>query len=362
MKNNLTILLTIFNRSEYTLRWINTYIDKSCPFQVFICDGGNDKNLEEKLTKLSERYEKITYQKFNYYENYNNFYEKFYFAVENIKTKYIYIAEDDDYLIYENIYNSIKFLDQNDDYVCSGGKNFEITPYNQNLFKKFLVISEENQKVFSSDDENVEERIKKMLQNIYSNYNCVFRRDAILEIFKNLYEKNNINLWVSELIFILHTCLIGKIKRFPHIEYIKIANVENSSSYNFFKSINLFKLITSKKFSIENYDILTLFNFKDFDENESKNIETLINNNLSMFWEKLIYEKFERDKLSKKFFYFFKNILKHLKIFDLIKFFSVYLNNDYSLNKNIYFVKKNQKEKISEIELKYFREILNANK
>ena len=81
-------------------------------------------------------------------------------------------------MIYENIYNSIKFLDQNDDYVCSGGKNFEITFYNQNLFKKFLVISEENQKVFSSEDENAEERIKKMLKNIYSNYNCVFRRGS----------------------------------------------------------------------------------------------------------------------------------------------------------------------------------------
>ena len=168
--------------------------------------------------------------------------------------------------------------------------------------------------------------------------------EVILEIFKNLYEKNNINLWVSELIFILHTCLIGKIKRFSHIEYIKIANVENSSSYNFFKSINLFKLITSKKFSIENYDVLTLFNFKNFNENESQNIETLINNNLSQFWEKLIYEKFERDKLSKKFFNFFKNVLKHLKIFELIKFILVYFNNNYSLNKIFILLKKTKRK------------------
>jgi hypothetical protein len=107
---------------------------------------------------------------------------------------------------------------------------------------------------------------------------------------------------------------------------------------------------------------LTLFKFKNFNENESQNIETLINNNLSQFWEKLIYEKFERDKLSKKFFNFFKNVLKYLKIFELIKFILIYFNNDYSLNKNIYFVKKKQKEKISEIEIKYFREILNENK
>lgn len=362
MKNNLTILLTIFNRPDYTLKWINTYIDKSCPFKVFICDGGNDKNLEEKLTQLSKYHEEITYQKFNYYENYENFYEKFYFAVKKIETDYVYIAEDDDYLIYENINNSIKFLNQNTDYVCSGGKNFEISVYNQNLFKKFLIISDENQKVFNSDDENFELRVKKMLQNIYSNYNCVFRREALLEIFKNLYEKNNMNLWVSELIFILHACSLGKIKRFSHIEYIKIANIENSSSYNFFKGSNLFKLITSKKFSTENYDILNLLKFKELNKNDFENIEKLINDNLSKFWEKLVYEKFEKEKLSKKLFYSFKNILKNLQVFDLIKFILIYFNKNYLFNKNIYFIKKNQKEQINELELKYFREILNQKK
>ena len=50
-KNDVTLLLTIYNRREFTLRWID-FIEKfNCPFNIYISDGGNDKYLQRKLEK-----------------------------------------------------------------------------------------------------------------------------------------------------------------------------------------------------------------------------------------------------------------------------------------------------------------------
>lgn len=364
MKNKLTILLTIFNRPKHSLRWINFYIRKSSPYEVFICDGGNDKVLEDELKKIAQNNSKVYYEKFRYYENFENFHEKFFYAVNKIKTEYIYLAEDDDFLIFQNLDKSIKFLDQNKDYVCCGGKNFEMSIYNENMYKNFAVISEENTNIFSVENAKPADRVKKMVQKVYSNYNCMFRREALVKIFKNLNDLNGFNLWVSELIIILHTCVLGKIKRLDHIEYIKIANIENSSSYSFFKNTDLFSLITSKKFSYENYNVLNLFKDASFNKDNFVAIEKLINLNLSTFWKKLIEEKItvENQSSELKIYNNIKKFLKILKIFDKIKFLSMLLNKNYTFKKNTYFVRNNQKENIGDLEINYIKEIINLKK
>jgi glycosyltransferase domain-containing protein len=364
MRNKLTILLTIFNRPKHTLSWLDFYIRKSSPFEVFICDGGNDKTLEDELKKIAQNNSKIYYEKFQYYENFENFHQKFFQAVNKIKTEYIYLAEDDDFLIFQNLDKSIEFLDQNKDYVCCGGKNFEMSIYNENLYKNFAVISEQNINIFSVENATPADRVKNMIQRVYSNYNCMFRREVLASIFKNLNDINGFNLWVSELIIILHTCVLGKIKRLDHIEYIKIANIENSSSYSFFKNTDLFSLITSKKFSHENYNVLDLFKDASFDKDNSTVIEKLINNNLSEFWRKLIEEKItiENQSLKLKIYNNIKKILKILKIFDKVKFFLMILNKNYTFQKNTYFVKKKQKENIGVLEINYIKEIINLKK
>ena len=99
INNDVTLLLTIFNRRQFTLRWID-FIEKfNCPFNIYISDGGNDKLLQKKLEKIAKKNKKITYKKFTYYKNYKNFFEKYYLSTKEIKTKYTYICEDDDFLI-----------------------------------------------------------------------------------------------------------------------------------------------------------------------------------------------------------------------------------------------------------------------
>ena len=51
MKKNsdITILLTIFNRIDYTNKWLDYAELSTFPFKIFISDGGNIKNIKKKL-------------------------------------------------------------------------------------------------------------------------------------------------------------------------------------------------------------------------------------------------------------------------------------------------------------------------
>ena len=62
--------------------------------------------IERKLKNLAKNNSKIKYKKFTFYKNYQKFHEKFYLATKDIKTKYTYLCEDDDFVIFENIKKS----------------------------------------------------------------------------------------------------------------------------------------------------------------------------------------------------------------------------------------------------------------
>jgi hypothetical protein len=150
----------------------------------------------------------------------------------------------------------------------------------------------------------------------------------------------------------------GKIKRVRYLTYVKTANMENSSSYAYFKYINLFKFITNNKFAEENYSILNFLKKKI----SSKNLLTLkkeINNNLSNFYSEIFKSYFLKKKNYKMIeFCSVKEILKFF--FILLKSFKLHKINiicktelslklvkfNYTFLKNIiFFLKKNSKIK-----------------
>ena len=47
--DKLTIILTLKDRSDFTLRWMKYMSDQRCPYKILIADGGADKLIEKKL-------------------------------------------------------------------------------------------------------------------------------------------------------------------------------------------------------------------------------------------------------------------------------------------------------------------------
>ncbi len=58
--NQLTIILTLKNRSNFTLRWMHYMNTIQCKYKIIIADGGDDKEIEYKLI------DKTNYPNINY--------------------------------------------------------------------------------------------------------------------------------------------------------------------------------------------------------------------------------------------------------------------------------------------------------
>jgi len=104
-KNDVTLILTIFERKKYTLRWLNYANQINIPLKILISDGSKKKQ----LTKLElKQYQnlKIHYKKFKYYKDFKRLCEKFFLSLNFVNTKYVYLCEDDDFLILKNIYKT----------------------------------------------------------------------------------------------------------------------------------------------------------------------------------------------------------------------------------------------------------------
>ena len=95
---DITILLTVYNRPNFTKKWLDYANEIKLPFKIFIADGGNDNQVRSILKKNNYKNIQITYNKFKYYTDFKNFFEKFHKSCLKIKSKFIYICEDDDFI------------------------------------------------------------------------------------------------------------------------------------------------------------------------------------------------------------------------------------------------------------------------
>ena len=114
--NDLTILLTLKGRKKYTERWLDWMALEKCPYKILIADGDSDKSYTKELIK-KEKYKDllIDYREYPTDKNINTFIQKFYSAVSSIDTKYSIYADNDDFIIIENLKKAISYIKDKSD-------------------------------------------------------------------------------------------------------------------------------------------------------------------------------------------------------------------------------------------------------
>ena len=58
LNKEITLLLVIYNRPEYSLKWINNSIKNKIPFNIIIADAGNDIKLARFVKKKNQKMQK----------------------------------------------------------------------------------------------------------------------------------------------------------------------------------------------------------------------------------------------------------------------------------------------------------------
>ena len=277
----------------------------------------------------------------------------FFFAVKRIKTKYIFIAEDDDYIFANSIKKSERFLNRNNKFSCVKGINClgELIINDKKILNLFLRNETSNQIDKSLVSSMPDKRLIKFYTNKHSSlFNGLHRRSSLLKTFKILGTRNFYNLFITELIFCLSVVYNGKIKRKNHIDYIKMDNTIQSSSSNFEKSKSFSKISTSSKFKEENNLILKYIKFSNL-KNKEKFI-FLHNKFLKRDKYLRIRDEIIKNSSLRTIKKYIKIILIKFKIYYLLKNIYLALFKSYYVSKNIRvldktivrYIKKNQKD------------------
>jgi len=121
--SELTILLTLKDRVDYTARWMDYASSVSFPFKVLIADGGSDDSVEGLLSG-NPRYGSIDYEYIRYPQDrsYADYYAKIADALTRVETPYVAMADNDDFFVVDSLRRSVSFLSENPDYVACGGQ------------------------------------------------------------------------------------------------------------------------------------------------------------------------------------------------------------------------------------------------
>jgi glycosyltransferase domain-containing protein len=121
--DQLTIILTLKDRSAFTYRWMRYMNDSACPYPILIADGGADPVIEQHLQN-ADNYPRLRYTYVRYPLDHNHacFYRKLADVISRVTTPYLLLADNDDFYLLPDIPRFIQFLEEHDNFVSCGGK------------------------------------------------------------------------------------------------------------------------------------------------------------------------------------------------------------------------------------------------
>ena len=120
--DQLTIVLTLKDRTPFTYRWMQYLNDLACPYPIVIADGGADAALESHLQQ-ADHYPNLrfTYLRYPFDDTVARYYQKFSDVISRVSTPYVLLADNDDFFQLEAAPAFLRFLDDHPAYVSCGG-------------------------------------------------------------------------------------------------------------------------------------------------------------------------------------------------------------------------------------------------
>ena len=314
---DLTILLCLKGRKNYTRRWLNWLVYENCPFQIFIADGDKNKEFTKELLK-NPIYENldIIYREYPEDTDIQSFIQKFGSAVNSIKTKYLICADNDDFLLIDNLKAALKHFKKNNksiETLALQHYRFSINNNEKGIDGKMYLHGGNItfQKLKSFDYEHFSNlntfcRLKTAIKEFPSDY-FFYAIHKTSNFKKNIeitcsYPMNYIFFWERHLTYVI--AIQGKINSDITLKpFLARQEATSSVAASLVKKERLSKLRFSKSWKI-NYPNFVEGIFKIF--NQFKNI--------SFFKFKFLFNFYYNYDLSKRIFFgFIGSILRKSK-------------------------------------------------
>lgn len=209
---DITIIILSFNRQQYALRTLNYWNEISGP-KVHLIDGSRSPINPVLLDDLTS--------KVNYHHMPENLYLRLEFSFSLIKSPYVVMQGDDEFLLPSALSKAKSFLDLNPSFISCGGQAIRFRCREKEIFTSLAYTKHGNTDISA---ENSVDRVKTVFNNYspYSIYN-VTRSSAWIRGFQPVVQNYNWKIgsgW-EELLFEFSISYSGKIKHLPNLYWLR---------------------------------------------------------------------------------------------------------------------------------------------
>lgn len=233
----LTILLTLKDRGDFTRRWMAYAERVRFPFKVLIADGGSDASVAAFLAER-ERFPNVDYEYLRYPEdtNYRQYYAKIDDALGRVSTPYVAMADNDDFLVADALAQSVRFLASNPEYAACGGlcAQFWVVPDSARGESGLLYGDQVDWKVGSLvrsiDAPSAAERLDGVPISIADPlFYDVKRIEEARRQFRMVRQLELNDLFLMEILVHYLTVIAGKTRRLKQLHLVRQHNAPGSS-------------------------------------------------------------------------------------------------------------------------------------
>ncbi len=225
MTQRLTILVPLRGRPLFTLRFLWHANAARLPYKFMLADGEVRPELSRLLDNARALFPHIDVDYVRYPDDadFGRFFAKMTDALARVRTPYVMIADNDDFLAFAGVERSLDFLDNHPDYVCCGGGVGGLAVYAgkfpwlgglcgplNRLAYRYMPYD----RSLDLGAPSAAERLRQGLRNSWSYY-AVFRSPALLTIWREVAEMNLSDLQLHEKYCAMRTLTLGKARSDP---------------------------------------------------------------------------------------------------------------------------------------------------
>ena len=214
-KKLFTLVLLVKGRDKFTERWIK-YIDKiNFKYPIIISDGANDDFVKNLTTNYPFKNKiNIDFKQFNTNDGFKSYYEMKRDTIKEVKTKYVMICDNDDFIIESGLDEIINFLENNNDYISASGKilNFEIENWKIKTYGNFYFLPTYKYARLEDPVKDWNEQINLVFKSFQPNFYNIFKTEILKNIFGETAELNFSDLTINEFFIQLRANSMGRSK------------------------------------------------------------------------------------------------------------------------------------------------------
>lgn len=316
--NDITILVTLFDRSYFTKIWLKENYYESINY--FIADGSKN----EDNSKIFKNFKKknLTYKRFPYDKTLDHYFSKVITSLELIESKYVMISDNDDFINLKGIEKIINFLLINKSFDLAGGDTRFVDKDKTSINRYYLT----NQKFSSAELSNLDknEVINKYIKdNSTYLWYCVYQKSILLKVFKIM---KNLKIYDWQFLELSHTIITLALSNYSYVKcthYIRLRGDQSlTSQYNKKDKVNIFNKIQNDKETKKHLNNLVIFlqNTFEFDKKsfyisiEKKAKVKNIKLNKNNFIIKLFFKLMNKKSLNINLIRFILNIMNFRKL------------------------------------------------